>query len=347
MLDTPVPAETVATCENCVMCQESSSRNARGFRFIPEVKCCSYVPVLPNFLVGGVLLDDDPAMEAGRRSMRTRIAARAAVTPLGLLRSPTQEMLYQHVTERGGFGRNAMVRCPHYVDSEAGNCSIWRHRNSVCSTWFCKHVRGARGAAFWKSLEGLLTIVEQQLVRWCLLRLDPDVETIASLLATERSDGKQDLPDETSAGDPAAERAYRRLWGRWVGREEELYRQCAELVAGLSWKDVVQICGAEAELAVRVVRSEHARLLDRSIPSRLRPAPYEMLENGRQGCRLKTYSALDPLELPQALLRILPAFDGRDTKEVVESVAEEEELLLTDELILKLVDFELLEEDDD
>ena len=34
--------------------------------FRPDTKFCTYYPRLPNFLVGGLLSDDTPAMATGR-----------------------------------------------------------------------------------------------------------------------------------------------------------------------------------------------------------------------------------------------------------------------------------------
>lgn len=118
--------------------------------FDPQVKCCTYLPELPNFLVGRILADEDPALAVGRATVEKRLQAGVAVTPLGLDRTPFYDLLYQHADT--AFGRSHTLRCPHYIE-EGGLCGIWQHRNSVCATWFCKHVRGAMGFRFWKEEE--------------------------------------------------------------------------------------------------------------------------------------------------------------------------------------------------
>ena len=95
--------------------------------FSPDLKCCTYHPTLPNFLVGALFADADPALDEGRRRVRAAIARRAGVSPEWV--GPPRK--YRVLLEAGrvrGFGRARALVCP-YLDS--GRCSIWRHRESV------------------------------------------------------------------------------------------------------------------------------------------------------------------------------------------------------------------------
>lgn len=58
--------------------------------------------------------------------------------------------------------------------------------------------------------------------------------------------------------------------------------------------------------------------------------------------RLGTYSALDPLQMPRALLAALPHFDGRDVADVVTEVVDQHKLRLSPSVLQKLVDFDIL-----
>src|ERR1700719_3036940 len=80
LLGGAIPAETRATCDDCAMCNHLEPGVES---FDPGVKCCTYVPVLANFLVGQVLADPDDRTAVGRASVEARIAKRTAVTPLG------------------------------------------------------------------------------------------------------------------------------------------------------------------------------------------------------------------------------------------------------------------------
>ena len=140
LLSGPVPEETRATCHNCAMLPRESDGAPDVLHFHPATKCCTFVPLLPNFLVGRILADSDPAGASGRRSVLERLRAADGVSPLGLDVPRRYGFLYGH---NGGFGRTPSMRCPHYLETEGGLCGVWKHRNSICSTWFCKHDRGA------------------------------------------------------------------------------------------------------------------------------------------------------------------------------------------------------------
>ena len=84
LLDGPLPHESEATCEDCAMWPGAGSSGAGALAFHPETKCCTYIPSLPNFLVGRIVEDDDPAMAPGRASVEARIDARLGVTPMGI-----------------------------------------------------------------------------------------------------------------------------------------------------------------------------------------------------------------------------------------------------------------------
>ncbi|MBA3549133.1 MAG: hypothetical protein H0T76_21825, partial [Nannocystis sp.] len=56
LLGGTLPQEQVATCHSCVMQAEAPE----GYRFRADAKCCTYVPALPNFLVGAALRELPP-----------------------------------------------------------------------------------------------------------------------------------------------------------------------------------------------------------------------------------------------------------------------------------------------
>jgi hypothetical protein len=308
----------------------------------PQTKCCTYLPVLPAFLVGKVLEDDDPEGEHGRVTVRERIAAGAAVTPLGLGTPSRYSLLYGHGGERA-FGQSVAMRCPHYVE-EGGRCGIWRHRNSMCATWFCKHVRGEVGWTFWASVRELLTSIERDLGQWCMLQLGVDAGAIAQTLrssphagAAVAQLGAAELDGRRDAAEGAA------LWGGWSGREEEFYRACAKLVGALDLPAVLRVCGPEVGLRVAVVRDAWTRLTSVEPPERLRVGTLVVLPTSTSGERVSTYSSLDPLEMPHALFSALHHFDGRRTNdEVRRAIVDGGGPRISAGLIRKLADFGVL-----
>src|SRR5262245_22308800 len=100
-----IPGESKSTCDKCAMCVHADERPGSGgtLFFNPQVKCCSYLPELPNFLVGGVLIDKDPAFQKGRASVEARLEAKVEVTPFGMGQFPSYSLLYANAD---AFGRS-------------------------------------------------------------------------------------------------------------------------------------------------------------------------------------------------------------------------------------------------
>ena len=335
----PIPRETDATCDDCAMSASDSDAEKDRIFFNPETKCCTYIPSLPNYLVGRILRDEDPASAAGRATVRERLNEGIAVTPLGLEQPPSFRALYGQNSE-SLFGRSATLRCPHYLTAAGGRCGIWQHRASICATWYCKFVRGAVGSRFWQTLNQLLSAVELSLSRWCLLELDIGPEALSQTRPTPYH--------QTPKIDPLAldgtldKVSQRQLWGKWAERETEFYCECASLVENVSWQDILTISGPDVKILARLVEDAHAKLMSKKIPERLKLGPVQIIGVNKERSRIVTHSSLDPLDLPNQLLDLLRYFDGRPTKLVTEAIAAEQGIKLNTSLIRKLTDFEVL-----
>ena len=337
-----IPSETRATCHDCAMCEIEGDPNKPGSElFNPLSKCCTYLPRLFNFLVGMILMDDDPAMSEGRATVETRLQAGLAVTPLGLEQPLKSRVLYTQIESRA-FGRAQSLRCPHYISEQGGLCGIWKYRNSICSTWFCKYVRGALGRDFWEAAKLLLLAVEIDLARWCAVKLELDEAALALLLTPQVEEGERlTLEDMDNLSDPDNQR---RIWGNWLGRETEFYRACAELVAPLNWSDVLAICGPIAQARARVTQKAYSRMISAEIPTRLRMGGFKIIDANPEVYRLHHANmGMDLLKLSARTMRLLPYFDGRPTADIVNQIVEKEGLRFTDELLRRLVDFKILE----
>jgi len=158
LAELPLPDEPLADCANCPLA---------GQPFHPTVRCCTYEPALPNFLVGRALARDN----TGAEKIRERIAAGAGVGRLGI--QPSAEWLAEYAQRRDtDFGRNPDWRCPYWVDGPL-SCSIWPDRNTVCRSWHCKHSDGFRGHELWTRVRKLGAACERRLSGWCAEQLTP------------------------------------------------------------------------------------------------------------------------------------------------------------------------------
>ncbi len=341
LLPGPIPRESRATCDNCAMLPpEREQRDSREHYFSPTIKCCTYVPTLRNFLVGRILADGDPTAEPGRATVIKRIANGIAVTPLGLAQSPVFKVLYEQ-SGAGTFGRNGTLVCPHYI-SDGGHCGVWRHRESTCATWFCKHLRGEVGIDFWrKSLHQLLMAVEEDLSRWCLLELNLGDDILQHLFARREKTEADGLTLE-SLDNRVDRESYARIWGKWAGREHEFYIACAGLVDPLSWQDVLAICGPDVSVQARLTKQAYRRLTSDETPRALTVGTMRLVQITHNAARVTTYSDYDPVEIPRGMIDLLHYFDGRPTKEALDAIAEEKGVRLDPSLVRKMVDFSML-----
>lgn len=323
------PRETKSTCSDCAMCSPPG-QPAREGAFDPQVKCCSYHPDIPNYLVGGVLGDADARADR----MRTAIARGTGVTPLGLGQPAPYRAVYEQAA--GAFGRAHALRCPWYVDEHGGRCGIWRHRPSVCATYFCKFERGAVSHAFWTALRNLLVELEYEVSMWCALQLDA-----AHSLGTSRSRAQQGISLADLDGDNDA-RARQLRWGAWFGREEEYFLRCAELAATLELEAVLALAGPRLSLLAERARSAYHTLSVRHVPERLVLGTVQLQHEAPGRVRAGSYLGTDPTVMPVTLASALLAFDGQPTHDVNAQLARSHGITLSASLLQRLVDFRVL-----
>ena len=228
LLGAPIEPETNATCADSTGAPVNAPPDPETVYFNPRVKCCTFVPALPSFLVGRILRDHAPERAQGRASVEARIATGIGLTPLGLGRSPAQ-----HVPD-ARFGHDERYLCPHFIQQDGGLCSIWQHREAVCTTFFCKFVRGAVGASFWSALRRLLEAIEQALAWQCVETLDVGAAAVVVFwepLAMRATTPWRYVRTGTYAADDL-----RAIWGRWRSRARLLRvgggRRREPLVAG-------------------------------------------------------------------------------------------------------------------
>jgi len=336
ILGAAVPPETYATCGDCAMVAPSGEPGG-GDYFDPSTKCCTYFPALASFLVGGVLADDDPAMLEGRSRIEARIEARVGVTPLSV-RAPWQyDVLYDPGAR---FGQSPSMRCPYFLAD--GGCGVWKHRNAVCMSWFCKHARGAVGHDMWRRIEQLLSTVERELARWCALELEIGDDALAALVPTPQLASRERLAKAGDMDGAIDEQRYAAQWGTWLGREREYYRSCAEIVAGLAWSDVMRIGGAKVEVLAHIAHAAFARVTSKTLPERIAVQPFQVASMGAESARIVTYSPFDPLDLPNDLVLALSSLNGASPARAIRALEESHGIAIDEEALQRLVDFGLL-----
>jgi Fe-S-cluster containining protein len=301
--------EEKATCQSCAMCDPHGGDGDGVRYFRPDTKCCTYQPFLPNFLAGAVLSDANPALAEGARRVRERIAQRVGVTPRWLGPGRRYSLLFE-ASRASSFGRSTTLRCS-FFEPAGGLCTIWKHRDSACSTFFCKHVGGGDAKVFWVSLESWLAYVERELAAYATATLAPELQEpqIARGLIT-----RADLEDQ-----PPSERDYAGYWGAWLGREAEFYMRAYEVVAGLDRATFERLIGDDGQQRLANVEAKHQALIAPVLAERLQLNPELELQPVDGGVIVTSYSRYEPMMLSDALHEVLRQLSGRER--VVDAIA--------------------------
>ncbi|MFO0547697.1 MAG: hypothetical protein U0271_04865 [Polyangiaceae bacterium] len=331
IFDAPYVEETRATCDDCAMCDKGPAGGGRGAGsayFEPGVKCCTYQPTLPNYLVGALLDDPSPELAEGQRRARDRIRARIGVTP-GWLAPPRKFYVLHEAARAAAFGRSRALLCP-YLDAETTRCTIWRHRESICSTFFCKHVAGATGNAFWEALAQYLAHVERSLSRAAARHVHPDAKEPSTLR------GKLSLEDLEDR--PPTDEDYASYWGPWVGREPEFYSLTYQYVQSLTRESASEILDNDVgRAALDKLVAAHRALTEPRLARSLVRNPRMQSQPSATGQVVTTYSRFDPLELTQALYDALGLLRAEETvPENLERLRREHGLALGEDMLLAL-----------
>ncbi|MBX3233192.1 MAG: hypothetical protein KIT84_20585 [Labilithrix sp.] len=331
--DRPNVEERRATCSDCAMCSRSEAPGTIAFQ--PNLKCCTYHPTLPNFLAGAVLADPD--MAEGQRRMRARIASRIGITPQWVA-PPRKHRVLLDAARTTSFGRSKVLLCPYFVEEGGGLCSIWRHREAVCSTFFCKHDAGAAGHAFWTAHKRFTAHVEVVLARHAARAVFPG--------AAEPDFPRMKLTLEDLEDRAPSEIDYAACWGEWAGREEDFYLRTFDVVRSVTRDEMDRLLAEEPrseELARDVATKLDAitapRLAERLVPNPnlvARPLP-----GGAMG--VTTYSAYDPMSLTPELWAVLGEFKPEETlAETRARLDRDNDLVIADDLLLVLQNHAIL-----
>lgn len=212
-------AETLATCEKCVMFQpEGLTRDPGPFR--PGLKCCTYFPYLPNFTLGAL-----PS------SQKAKATQEGLFLPVGLYPNSQRQIRIQQFG-KSGFGQESSLLCP-FFDSPKDSCSIWEFRPGVCTSYFCKSNQGAEGLRSWAEIEKFLNHFEFQMAKKLCLQLGLTENEIVygqSAIALETEEDERDFFIQAA-------------WGKWFHRQSEFYAECLKIAETFSENDVSTLLG--------------------------------------------------------------------------------------------------------
>lgn len=208
--------ETKATCNNCLRARDKRF----PYLYKSHLKCCTFVPFLPNFAVGGILkqkLD-------GYKIIEQMIADRRFALPLGIFPDLDYQYRFNHKKQKD-FGNDENLLC-HYYDKEKNRCSIWEYRGVVCTTFFCRSDYGKAGQNLWTQMKDYLSYVEMALAEDCLVMKDFSPRDISDQLVFLN---KKDFTKSEKVQIRLEGKEFKSYWNGYPN-PAEFYISCFELV---------------------------------------------------------------------------------------------------------------------
>ncbi|WP_415061456.1 hypothetical protein [Bdellovibrio sp.] len=231
------PDEQKATCDSCAM---SRPRHRGKIHYREDLKCCTFHPFLPNYMVGA-LFKEESSTEA-HRIFRDKIARREYALPIGMV-APVKYQVAFNQRQEGDFGQREEWLCPYY-NKEKQNCNVWRNRGVVCTTFFCKSSYGKAGLKFWEKMSSYLWYVELALLEEALVMLDFSPRQIMTLLDYHnRFEGT--VAEKKSWVMP--ESKAKELWNGYYEDQESFYKKCHDVVVNMDKKAFHELIGEQGQ----------------------------------------------------------------------------------------------------
>lgn len=326
--DKSIPTEVFSNCNSCSMvCSSKEKIPTLAMKpFNEKTKCCTYFPRIPNYLVGAILNDDNSTLLNGQIRIKNIIEKKISVIPRGIFGPKIYEQVYPEA-KKNGFGQSEALLCPYY-EKEAGSCSIWKYRNSACSTYFCKYTASNKGKEFWLIAEQYLRYVEDCLTDYTLLELnfyDTIVHGITSEITSEDIEGKPPIN-------------YEKIWNGLNIKEENFYIESYNIVQKLTTEKFNQILGIKGEVLLKKLEHSYDKMI--SMPEVLIKNPYKIFDTINDNNYTIILDRIDVnLELPKDIIDV---FDGkRQNNENVELLAKIN-IEIDNDLLLTLYNYHIL-----
>ena len=298
--------------------------------FNEKTKCCTYIPNIPNYLVGNILSEDNILAQTGKERITNTIDKRIDVTPKGIAPPKIFGLLYDKF-KKNGFGHSDKFVCPYY-ESESGNCTVWKYRTSDCSTYFCKYISNEKGKEFWQHLLRYLKHTEQSLIDYVLLKFNFEntiLFGISEELSVEEIDGKA-----------ISEEDYRRNWKDSKMNEKDFFIEAYELIRSLNKDEFISIVGTKGNIFLKRLEYSYHSMMN--IPSKLilnDHIKFEEIGNRQYLVRIDLIDTKFKLDK-----EILEIFDGKQTNEENINSLIERNIEIDLELIRALYNYDVLQD---
>lgn len=238
--------------------------DCRGSRaritYEPNLKCCTFEPFVPNFHVGALLSDPKYAQVIDAHLQRKRKEG-GVVLPLGL--APDRHYQYRFQARKPrDFGNREDLLCS-YFDKEINQCSIWKYRGAVCTSFFCESSAGIQGETFWRNWGDYLFLMDTFIAEEILAEMGVPPRTISDQL--EWLQAPTQKPNKTSAR-MALE--MNKLWPPEFKNVSAFYKECYKKAEKYTRSQVEEALGERGERLRKRIDLSRAKVMEKTNVSR-------------------------------------------------------------------------------
>lgn len=245
--------EEKANCDNCAMTKKNRGEQAK-ITYRPDLKCCTFQPMLPNFSVGALLSDTKSVQFV--EYLENRIQKKDLILPLGVLPSVSYQIKFNG-RHKNDFGQDTKLLCD-YFDKKNNQCSVWMYRGSVCTSFFCFSDWGTKGMRFWDHLQRYFHYIEMALAEECLVQLDFSPRQIVDLHSyMNLSKAPQHLKNGIFN-----QEQFIKIWNSYsINEILSFYQKCNDIASQISKEDLHILLGEYGENLFRSVKKSFNQLL--------------------------------------------------------------------------------------
>ncbi len=331
-----IPPEPFSNCANCPMTAkaETDENDSLSTLFLPETKCCTYTPRLPNYHVGAILLDNSPEIREGKKRILEKIKLREGIFPNGVYPTVEYNRIYNE-NKQTDFGKKRNLLCPFFQEGKF-NCTVWKYRESVCSFWFCKHLAGDSGYKMWQSVRNYMNLLQEILI--LNAARTNGAEIIDPYGESENFTDFKTLSYNNSDW-------YSNIWGKWEGKEEQFFIACFHWFSELSATQVkklrLQNCELEQNLKQSILETtEIPEFLIADFSRISETSEYMYSIEISNYIKNINKSVVWNFQLPRFFI---DAFDGKTTTpKILQTMKEKYELTVENEIVISLLHHRIL-----
>ena len=237
------------------MCKSKTNSSDQKY-FSSKTKCCTFKPIIPNYLIGGIIQDSTQHPDILNWVNQNR-----QTFPLGIFPTKDDFITYDDILP-DKFGRMDSFVCDFYHD---GLCGIWKYRSAICSTYHCHFYKGFYGQQFWEDVRDFLQLIEERIAQYCCYELGISARYLKQNTTNffiNFQSAKWPLSNDEQL--PLDD-----IWGDWVDKQADFFRECTKITQQLTYDDLIALDPIKVKIQLSALSESYEKMMSNSLPAEL------------------------------------------------------------------------------